>query len=65
MQVKYSEEKLSARGLPVSSTKAALIECSTMASNDNSHAVGISKIVTPMIVPRASNNSRNNNRKDA
>ena len=65
MKVKYLKEEISARGLPVSSTKEVLIERSTTALNDNAYTMHVSKTSGLLTVQRAKNNARNNGRIDA
>ena len=42
-----------------------LIESSTEVLNDNADMTDVSKILTPLLVPRRNNNERNNNIRDA
>ena len=66
MQVKHLKEQLYARGLPISGDKSVPIERLDTALNDNADVTDVSKIATPLLVPRATNNTRNNNkRRDA
>ena len=64
MKANHLKEQLSTRGLPVSGTKAVIIERLTASSNGNMDTTDISKIVTPLPVTRANNNVRNSNRRD-
>ena len=44
--------------------KAVLVELLTAVSNDNADTTVISKIATPLIVPRSNDDAINNNRRD-
>ena len=65
MQAKHPKDQIFSRGLPLSGAKVVLIECLNAEPNNNADITCISKIATPLLVPRTNSDTRNNNRRDA